>query len=367
MTVLLVIAILALLIIVHELGHLIAAKLSRVRVQEFGVGYPPTALSLGHIGETEFTLNWIPFGGFVRLFGDAGENERGPGSFMSANHGKQALILFAGVAMNIIVGWTLFTGSYALGVPRPVEASPEMSAAQVPGSQLFIAAVVPGSPAEAAGIKAGDELVGVEDNRGAVPTSLSAAGVREFVSDRGGKQLLVSYARAGATSTTGVIPANAVIPGASDRAGIGIDLVLITSSPLSLPEAAAMAAKTSMNAFLAVGESLWSIIKNAVLGSLSLQGIVGPVGLVSVVGDASNAGFAQVLALAAFISINLAVINLVPIPLLDGGRLVIVGLESVIRRRTPKLAIHLLNTVGIVAIALLMIVVTYHDIARLIT
>ena len=367
MTILLVIAILALLIIVHELGHFIAAKISRVRVQEFGVGYPPTALSLGRIGETELTLNWIPFGGFVRLFGDAGENERGPGSFMAANRGKQALILFAGVAMNMLAGWLLFTGSYALGIPRPVDASSDTTAAQVQGSQLFIADVVQGSPAESAGIKPGDELVGVVDNKGAVPHSLSPAGVREFVSERGGKELEISYVRNGATSTTGVIPANAVIPGQSDRAGVGIDLVLITSTPLSLVDAAVFAFKTSINAFVAVGQNLWTIIKQDFTGALNLQGIVGPVGLVSVVGDASNAGIAQILALAGFISINLAVINLVPLPLLAGGRIVIVAIESVIRRRTPKLAIHLLNTVGIIMIGLLMVVVTYHDIARLVT
>ena len=367
MTILLVIAILALLIIVHELGHFIAAKLSRVKVQEFGVGYPPTALSVGKIGETEFTLNWIPFGGFVRLFGDAGENERGPGSFMSAGRGKQALILFAGVGMNMLAGWVLFTGSYALGIPRPVEASAGATAAEIPGSHLYIADVVQGSQAEAAGIKPGDEFVALSDSRGAEPVALSPTGVREFVSDRGGKELLVTYVRNGATSTAGVIPANAVIPGASERAGIGVDLVLITTTPLSLPEAAVLAFKTSINAFLAVGENLWHIIKQASTGSVNLQGIVGPVGLVSVVGDASAAGIAQIMALAGFISINLAVINLVPIPLLDGGRLVVVAIESVIRRRAPKLAIHLLNTVGIAMIALLMVVVTYNDIVRLVT
>lgn len=367
MTILLVILILALLIIVHELGHFIAAKLSRVRVQEFGVGYPPTALSMGHVGETEFTLNWIPFGGFVRLFGDAGENERGAGSFVSASRWTQALILVAGVAMNIIAGWVLYTAAFALGIPRPVEASVEASASQISGAHLYIADVVQGSPAEAAGIKPGDELVGAVDNRGTEPKSLSAAGVREFVSDRGGRELEVTYVRGGVTATTGVIPANAVIPGESDRAGIGIDLVLVTATPLPLLEAASFAAKTSKAAFLAVGENVLSIIKNAATGSVDLRGMVGPVGLVSVVGDASAAGIAQILALAAFISINLAVINLVPIPLLDGGRLVIVAIESVMRRRAPKLAVHLLNTVGIVAIGLLMVVVTYHDIVRLVT
>ena len=102
------------------------------------------------------------------------------------------------------------------------------------------------------------------------------------------------------------------------------------------------------------------------MGAPNLRDIVGPVGLVSVVGEASQAGIAQVLALAGFISINLAVINLFPIPALDGGRLFILAVETLIRRPASKLAVHLLNMIGITAIILLMIVVTYQDIARLV-
>ncbi len=371
MTVILVILILVVLIIVHELGHFVAAKISKVRVQEFGIGYPPVALSMGRIGETEYTLNWIPFGGFVRLFGDAGENERGPGSFMSANRGKQAFILAAGVFMNLLTGWALFTAAYMIGIPRPVEADTTASAASIEGSHLFIADVVPGSPAEAAGIKPGDEVLSMTDQNGGKLEHLSPEGVRSFVEVRGGKKIDVVYLRPDssgvkATSSTGVIPANAVIPTAPDRAGVGLDLVLITSEPLDFFASGTAAFNTSKNAFVGVAVSVWHILKNAVLGSVDLRGMVGPVGLVTVVADASHAGIAQVLALAAFISINLAVINLVPIPMLDGGRLVVVGFEAMFRRRAPKIAIHVLNTVGVVSILALMIVVTYHDIARLV-
>src|SRR3989344_5944280 len=131
MTILLVILILFALIIVHELGHFIAAKISGVKVTEFGVGYPPTALRLGKIGDTEYTINWIPFGGFVRLFGDAGESARGSGSFVDASRGKQIVILFAGVLMNLLAGWALFTVGYTLGIPRIAEAPG-------PGVHLFI-------------------------------------------------------------------------------------------------------------------------------------------------------------------------------------------------------------------------------------
>src|SRR3989338_5205659 len=98
MTVFIVIAILVLLIVVHEFGHFLAAKISRVRVEEFGVGYPPRAFTLGRIGETEYTLNWIPFGGFVRLYGDEGEGQHGRGSLVDSPRWKQAVILVAGGA-----------------------------------------------------------------------------------------------------------------------------------------------------------------------------------------------------------------------------------------------------------------------------
>ncbi|MDZ4227199.1 MAG: site-2 protease family protein, partial [Patescibacteria group bacterium] len=119
LTALLVIGILVLLIVVHELGHFVAAKLSGVKVEEFGVGYPPRAFTLGKFGGTEYTLNWIPFGGFVRLFGDAGEGEHGRGSLVDAPRWKQALILVAGVAMNALTAWILFAVAFHIGVPQP--------------------------------------------------------------------------------------------------------------------------------------------------------------------------------------------------------------------------------------------------------
>src|SRR3569832_2217708 len=109
MTAFLVIAILVLLIVVHELGHFIAAKIFGVKVIEFGIGYPPRALTFGIWGGTEYTLNWIPFGGFVRLFGDDDDGRHGKGTFIDAPRWRQAVILVAGVTMNLIAAWALFT------------------------------------------------------------------------------------------------------------------------------------------------------------------------------------------------------------------------------------------------------------------
>ena len=119
------------------------------------------------------------------------------------------------------------------------------------------------------------------------------------------------------------------------------------------------------SAFKAVATGLWSVVRNAASGGAAFKDIVGPVGLVGVVGDAAESGLGNVLALAAFISVNLAIINLIPIPALDGGRLALLGVEVVMRRSAPRVALQILNALGIAFIVLLMITVTWNDIARL--
>lgn len=358
MTILLVILILFALIIVHELGHFIAAKISGVKVTEFGVGYPPTALRIAKIGDTEYTLNWIPFGGFVRLFGDEGESQRGKGSFADAPRSRQIIILIAGVVMNVLAGWALFVWAYTEGIPRITETPG-------PGAHLLITQVVPGSPADSVGIHGGDEIAAVEDEAGATPSALTPDDVKAFIVDRGGKRIHITYTRNNEYTEVVAIPANAVIPGAAGDAGIGVSLALVSSEPLPAGEAMHTATIATYNAFLSVWQNLGHIVANIFRGAPNLQDIVGPVGLVSVVGHATEAGMAQVIAYAALISINLAVINLVPIPALDGGRLLVVIMESLIRRPVHKLSIHIFNAIGVALIIVLMLVVTYQDIARL--
>ena len=359
MTILLVIAILVLLIVVHELGHFIAAKLFGVSVEEFGVGYPPRAFTLGVWGGTEYTLNWIPFGGFVRLFGDEGTIAHGRGSFADAARWKQAIILVAGVSMNVIAAFFLFFGAYSLGILHVTDDQ------STPGAELLITDIVPGSPADTSGLKAGDQLVSLADDGGAGAT-LTPDGVLQFVSSHGGQSLSMMYVRAGATSTSSLTPAHAVVTQDSGRPAIGVGLALVTKESIPFFPAVKASVMSVYNTFVVVGQGLWTIIDGAAHGAPNLKDVTGPVGLVSVVGEASRSGIGYVLSLAAFISVNLAVINLIPIPALDGGRLVIVALEAIIRRPAPRIAMQTLNALGIFLILLLMVVVTYNDVARLI-
>ncbi|MBI4133034.1 site-2 protease family protein [Candidatus Uhrbacteria bacterium] len=368
-TALLVIGILVLLIVAHELGHFIAAKIFGVRVKEFGVGYQPRAFTFGKVGDTEYTLNWIPFGGFVRLFGDVGQEEHGEGSFVDSNRAVQALILIAGVTANAIAGWALYTGALHAGIPRVIE-----SAQPGETTRLIVANVLSGSPAETGGIAPGDEILSVSDEFGAAPHEQTPRAVSDFIAERGGKPLTVQVLPAGrklgaggherATTTATLIPAHAVI----DRAGrpaLGIAVVLVTSHPLPWSDAASEAFTATKNTFVLTAKGLGSIVALALRGEGDLSMITGPVGLVGSVREAALAGVGEVLQLAAFISINLAIINLIPIPALDGGRLFVLGIEAALRRPAPPLALHALNTLGIALIIFLMVAVTYNDILRL--
>src|SRR3989344_5449122 len=360
LTALLVIGILVLLIVVHEFGHFIVAKLFGVQVDEFGIGYPPRAFSFGRWGGTEYTLNWIPFGGFVRLFGDEGEGQHGRGSLVDSQRGVQAAILVAGVAMNALIAWVLFAGALHAGIPRVVDTL-------TPGqdARLMIVDVVPGSPADAAGIAAGDQILDVADAKNVKLATLPPDALMDFVKARVGSPLRISYLHIGATTTAEIIPAHAVIPQAGGRPAPRVALPLATTAPLSWGAAGVDAIKATRGAFVTVVRGLWDIVSGVVRGAPDLSSVVGPLGLVQVVGEASQNGFGNVLALAGFISVNLAIINLIPIPALDGGRLLLLGVEAGLRRSAPKIIVQLINALGIALIVLLMVTVTYHDIGRL--
>ena len=360
-TALLVIAILVLLIVVHELGHFIAAKLSGVKVEEFGVGYPPRAVTFGTFGGTQYSLNWIPFGGFVRLFGDEGDTRHGRGSFLDAPRWKQAIILLAGIAMNAFAAWVLLALAFHIGIPQPV-------AQVLPGesARLIASDVVPASPAAAGGIKPGDEIVSIEAMGGAKVSNAAPEKVVTFVRNHAGDSLKVTFKSNGVEKHATMTPAQGVLTQHAGQPALGFALVLVVNR--SLPWGAAMSRSFSytLDSFKSVTLNLWGLLSSALSGGgVNLSDVVGPVGIVSYVGAASQNGIGSVLMLAALVSVNLAIFNLLPIPAFDGGRLAVLAIETVTRRNAPTLAMRFLNTLSIVLIGILMLVVTYHDIGRL--
>ena len=363
MIALLVIAILVVLIVGHELGHFIVAKLMGVRVVEFGLGYPPRAFRIGRWGGTEYTINWLPFGGFVRLYGDELEHEELTGkkklwSLANAPLYAQALILAAGIVMNIFLGWALFTLGFMEGLPTSV---PEGT----PGAHLVVNGVLPNSPAEVAGITTGDELLSITADDGTAAKDMTPTAVIAFVQAHGGKKLTLTYDRAGATETATIIPAHAVLTETAGRPALGVALALVSETHVSVIGAIVAGFYRTIDILTQVTVGIYGLIADALHGHLDLTSVIGPVGLVSVVDTAAGYGWGQILGIAAFISINLAVINLIPIPAFDGGRLLFVALEALFRRRIPSLIAQFFNLAGFGLIIILMVLVTYHDIAHL--
>ncbi len=367
--------VLVVLILVHELGHFIVAKLSGMRVDEFGIGYPPRALTLWKKGDTVYTLNWLPFGGFVRIYGEDGVDEAGEGSskekssraFSSKPRILQALTLIAGITMNFLLAFIIFTVTQAVGVQQEITSD---QSAYATNQSVTLAAIKPGSPADKAGFKVGDrfesamiktKILGISYN-GIVPqgyTTLIGLDAKgdpiTFVMNRDGKEVTII-----------ATPQLNIIPSAPQQPALGFTVTLLGTVKVPLAQAPINGAIITWNATTQTAVALFDFFKNIVLFKADLSQVSGPVGIAGEVGSATAQGFTTLLSFMALISINLALINLIPIPALDGGRLLFVIIEAIIRRPlNPRIA-ERVNMVGFALLILLMVVVTGHDIYKLV-
>lgn len=367
MSILIFILVLVVLIVVHEFGHFIAAKWSGMRVDEFGLGYPPRALTIGKKGETTYTLNWLPFGGFVKIFGEDGlekESERDPRAFSSRPRFLQALVLVAGVAMNLLLAYVLITGALMVGTPRALSDSDIAIAKNV---QLLVANVLPGSPAAKAGLTPGDAILAAEDGHFTF-SSTDPSEFTKFVAEGNGNTTIALTVKHpdDKTETLFARPEKGIIPADPSRAALGVEVATVGVVPLSFFQAITEGASLTWGATVLTAQGLGHFFYGIFTLSADLSQVAGPVGIAGAVGSASSHGFGDLFSIMAIISINLALINLIPIPALDGGRLLFVIIESIIRRPiNPRIA-QSINAIGFVGLILLMLVVTAHDIFKIV-
>ena len=367
MEILIFILIIIVLIVVHEFGHFVAAKLSGMRVDEFGLGYPPRAVIIGRIGETKYTLNWLPFGGFTKIYGEDGLQEAGAGgrntrAFANRPRILQALVLVAGIAMNLIFAYVLITGALVAGTPRALELS---EVAHARDMQLAVADVLPGSPAASAGLIPGDTIASAVDRAGEWRAT-DPKSFTQFVSASGGSSITLSVMRNGTEFSLSATPVQKIVPSDPSRYALGVEVATIGIAPLSLGTALIQGASLTWGIITLTATGLWHFFYGIFTNSANFSQVAGPVGIASVVGNASMQGLGNLLSIVAIISINLALINLIPIPALDGGRLLFVIIEGIIRRPIKPSVTQAVNSIGFVFLILLMLVITAHDIFRIV-
>ncbi len=364
MTVILFLLILGVLVFVHELGHFAVAKFFGIRVDEFGMGFPPRAKKLFTRNGTDYTLNWIPFGGFVKIYGEDslqdGKNDPDYKRSMGAKPWwQQILVLIAGVTMNILLAWMLFSISFMTGAPTAVSGvdRPE----QVKNPQLTVLQVMPKSPAETAGLVAGDKVIKIESlDTVLVGTEITADNFTKTVrSMPANTPIHLQVQKTDKTTTDLLIIPQTGLTGDYPAIGVSVDQVGMYREGFfrSIKSGA-------VNTWHVTTETVHAFY-DLITGKTDTKNLTGPVGLVSVVGDAQKIGAVYVIMLTAMISINLAVLNLIPFPALDGGRMVLVLIEAITRRKINPNIVGWINSVGFMLLLALMAFVTVKDVIKL--
>jgi len=362
MSVIIFIIVLGVLIFVHELGHFSIAKWAKIRVDEFAVGFPPRIISFVK-GQTRYALNLIPFGGYVKIFGENPDedslNPDASDSFVNKNRWIQAAVLVAGVMFNILFAWLLFSISFMSGFPAIVT---EENRSQVFAPEVVITSVLKDGPAAAAGMKAGDRVHAITVEDVALLTQPTVEGVQSFIREYGNQEMHIQIARGGNDMQIVVQATDGVI---EDQPAIGVTLNMIGEMKLGFFGALKEGAYTTvtMTRDIAVGLALF--LNDMFRGQAELNQVAGPVGIVGLVGDASQFGFIYLLGFTAFISLNLAVLNMVPFPALDGGRLLFILIEGITRRRIKPVVANTINAIGFIALIALMVIITVSDVIKL--
>ncbi|MBX9765084.1 RIP metalloprotease RseP [Patescibacteria group bacterium] len=361
MSILIFIIMLVVLIVGHEFGHLIAAKLSGMKVPEFGIGFPPKLWGK-KIGDTEYTINALPFGGFVKIVGeDANEASDDPAAFSNRPKIAQALTLFAGPFANVILGFVFFTLAFMFGIPTAVDDS--TYADRLSNERIVIAEVLPGSPAQTAGIHPGDRVISIRANGTETPIENPEI-IAGLIAQAQGS-VVMTVERQGETLSLEATPITGLIEKEPERQALGIASALVGTLQLPFIEAVAKGFSETVEKTQAIVVGMGQLIASAVTLSADVKNIAGPVGIASLAGDAANFGFGSILSFAALISLNLAVLNLLPFPALDGGRLTFLFVETIIRRPIPSAIANTVNMIGFAILILLMLAVTANDIWKL--
>ncbi len=360
-TALLFIVILSLLVLIHEFGHFWVAKKLGIKVEEFGFGFPPKVISI-QIGETVYSINALPIGGFVKLYG---EDEAGAGrvstqnskpitknldrAFFARPAWQRALVVVAGVVMNFLLAVVIISYLFTQGTPVPL-------------GKVIIDTVLPGSAAEKASLRKGDVILSINNKE--VKTVVE---LQRIVQPLLEKQVFLVFERENTRQRVAVVTQRKIVNNKTIGV-IGVELHDYVIKKYSWYEApfAGLYETTisSVKAVVQLPSTMAKLLSDLASGR-EPAGIAGPIGIAGATGDiVKRGGILAVIPLVGFLSLNLAILNILPIPALDGGRLFFILIELVVRRKVSQKFEQMAHTIGMVFLLTLIIVITYYDILK---
>lgn len=349
------IIILGVLILFHEVGHFVTARIFKVKVEEFGFGFPPKIFGRklkNSQYDTEYSINWIPLGGFVKLKGENGDEGQAPDSFASQKIWQRIIILSAGVTMNIVLAGILLSVNAGIGMPAQVDAVP--AKATVRDVRIQIDSVLVDSPAARADLKSGDVIKSID---GQIFSTIGE--IQNYMAERQGQEVALLVKRGAAEITKTAIPT--IINQEDNKAKIGMALakVGLVSYPWYLAPVEGIKATfyITMEIFRVLGEVIHKLFTHEKIG----LDVSGPVGIVVMTGKVIKLGLSYVLQLAALLSINLAIINFLPFPALDGGRVFFLLIEAVRRKPLNQKIEGAIHNIGFMFLMVLIVLVTFKD------
>lgn len=338
LTILATIFVFGIIVFIHEFGHFITAKASGMRVDEFAIGFGP-AIAKKRKGETLYSIRAIPLGGYNKIAGMDPEEPLDDRSFLNKPVWKRFIVIAAGAVFNFLLAIVIFFMIYAV------------NGIQTPSMEPVVGNMMSNSPAMTAHMTVNDRIVSINGKPVNEWTDISK-------SLQGTANTLVPIVvnRDGVNQELIVIP-EAV--GNDGRAVIGINPVM-NSMPLNVAEAVVQSLHTTGFVLVSMVDGIWSMITGHTNAELA-----GPIGVAQMAGQVAESGFANLLQFTALLSLNLGVINLLPIPALDGGHLIVLIIEGITRRRLPAKALQYIQMTGIVILLALFVYATTHDISRL--
>jgi regulator of sigma E protease len=364
------ILVLSVLVLIHEAGHFLAARLFKVKAEEFGYGFPPRIFGFVKVDgkwkfvgrkdeekykNTIWSVNWLPFGGFVRIKGenpDDGMND--PDSFHTVAIWKRVIILAAGVTMNWFLAFAIFTSIFLIGAPAILEDLPK--GAVIHDQSITVTQVLKDKPAEKADLRPGDQVVSIA---GQVPVDYADA-VR-LIGEQGESPFVMTIKRDDQEKNLDLNPQYIQ---EIEKSGIGVAMADVGIVKFAWYQAIWQGGVATYTYTKLILFAFAGIIKDIVTFNGVSEDVAGPVGIAVLTGQFAKQGIVPLLQFTAILSINLAVINFLPIPALDGGRVVFLLIEKVRRKALrPKLE-AMIHQIAFLSLILLIILVTFRDLAK---